>query len=512
MNKEQSNNFKIKIKKRSMDLNAPTEFPRSLPQDLRRCRTRKRPIKPCASSAMAEMATLFVEEIAPRDSDGEDGVVSEPIFSDEPVDAVPETDAEPQVDEVSPVAEESLNRKARRKKKRRGGKKKRARQWDCRAVGGKVRRNFVSAAAQRPHGRGGATIVADAGSLYVFGGADRTARYFDDVWRFDCSKRSWTRLRTEGDGPQARADHGCVSLGDGRILVHGGSDHAKQLMFDDTFVLDLGSLVWSRVRTTGELPFARDGHVMVNIGPGEVLLFGGSSPLEGPQNDMYKLHFQEPTVAEWTQVLWEGPSPAERDMAAGCVVNVGAVSCEASADGNSGTPVDVSEENNTNVGVDTAGERGLDQYPDCSEGEGRETERPAGATQMGIVVCGGRGVMQDVLDDSWLYNVQLNSWEKLKSMPGSLCAHAACALNINEEQVVVLQGGWNGNGSVGISGNLLSLSLSEGSWSTASLREAPRFRSCACSVDNGSEMYVFGGINEKEEVGDLLHVKPQISR
>lgn len=55
----------------------------------------------------------------------------------------------------------------------------------------------------------------------------------------------------QGKPPSARRGHACTVLGEHRLMVHGGFDGTSHL--GDTYVLDVPTLLWTRVAVGGEL-------------------------------------------------------------------------------------------------------------------------------------------------------------------------------------------------------------------------------------------------------------------
>mmetsp|Transcript_9733 Transcript_9733/g.28553 ORF Transcript_9733/g.28553 Transcript_9733/m.28553 type:complete len:384 (+) Transcript_9733:611-1762(+) len=306
-----------------------------------------------------------------------------------------------------------------------------------------------------------------------------------------------------GEGPSARADHACVNLGDGRLLIQGGADLKNEVMYDDAFLLDLESLRWTQVATTGTKPFGRNGHSMVVVTPGELLVFGGASPEEGPQNDMYVLRLTGEAEGVWEQLTWEGEGPPERDLHAGCVISLGENSTSASGD--------IAEE----APEDVTGDAGCDEakVPETPQTEGdagepavessaAPTESKTPARRNGMCVIGGRGVMGNVFDDAWVFDLAAGTWSRLRSLPGPRCAAAAATLEVDGQEVVVLQGGWDG--ATSISGDLYAFTVREGGWSSAGVSETPRFGGCGCAGASGEDLYVFGGINPGADLADVM--------
>jgi hypothetical protein len=129
---------------------------------------------------------------------------------------------------------------------------------------------------------------------------------FDDVHVLDLASMTWTRVETTGTGPSARAAHGGCVVGE-RLVVFGGRD--AQGRQGDTWTLDLTSLVWQRQGEQHAAPAGRSFHTLVAL-PGAVpaaLSFGGMSTDGGALKhtlevlDMRDFRWRtiDGTTAEW---------------------------------------------------------------------------------------------------------------------------------------------------------------------------------------------------------------------
>jgi len=139
-----------------------------------------------------------------------------------------------------------------------------------------------------PSARHGHTATLHGTRLYVFGGVCG-AKYFGDLHCLDLSSMAWSSPTTTGPGPSKRFGHTAVQVGES-LLVHGGfsmdsadlatQDNSGQLLrncyLNDMRVLDLGRMLWSRLRTHGEPPVGRYGHALV-LSDDDAILFGGWS-------------------------------------------------------------------------------------------------------------------------------------------------------------------------------------------------------------------------------------------
>lgn len=139
-----------------------------------------------------------------------------------------------------------------------------------------------------PSARHGHTATIHGTRLYVFGGACG-GKYFGDLHCLDLSSMAWASPQTTGPKPTPRYGHAALLIGES-LLVHGGfsmetgeiaaKDNSGDLLRDcyksDIRVLDLGRMLWSRLRTHGAPPTGRFGHSVV-LSEDDAILFGGWS-------------------------------------------------------------------------------------------------------------------------------------------------------------------------------------------------------------------------------------------
>jgi len=139
-----------------------------------------------------------------------------------------------------------------------------------------------------PSARQGHTATLHGTRLYVFGGVCG-GKYFGDLHCLDLSSMAWSSPVTTGPKPTSRFGHTALLIGES-LLVHGGfcmdsadlatKDNSGQLLkncyLNDMRVLDLGRMLWSRLRTHGEPPVGRYGHTLA-MSDDDAILFGGWS-------------------------------------------------------------------------------------------------------------------------------------------------------------------------------------------------------------------------------------------
>ena len=173
-----------------------------------------------------------------------------------------------------------------------------------------------AAGATCPPKRGGATLNAADGRLWLIGGADRTGKVHGDVWEYSHAAADgtggggWRRHSPAGAvGLHARSGHAAVTLsraaasahedasGGRVILVHGGQDPTSSALFDDVRLLRVpaaaagGECAWDDAPLTplGATPEARNGHSLsVDTAARALVLFGGANH-EGHLSDVHRL-------------------------------------------------------------------------------------------------------------------------------------------------------------------------------------------------------------------------------
>eukprot|EP00929_Paragymnodinium_shiwhaense_P107742 TRINITY_DN74104_c0_g1_i1.p1 TRINITY_DN74104_c0_g1~~TRINITY_DN74104_c0_g1_i1.p1 ORF type:complete len:438 (-),score=81.28 TRINITY_DN74104_c0_g1_i1:73-1386(-) len=139
-----------------------------------------------------------------------------------------------------------------------------------------------------PSARHGHSATLQGTRLFVFGGACG-ARFFGDLHCLDLASMAWSSPQTQGPKPTSRYSHAALLIGES-LVIHGGfcmetadiaaKDNSGQLMKacyrDDIRVLDLGRMLWSRLRTHGSPPAGRYGHTLC-LSEDDALMFGGWS-------------------------------------------------------------------------------------------------------------------------------------------------------------------------------------------------------------------------------------------
>jgi len=163
-----------------------------------------------------------------------------------------------------------------------------------------------------PSARQGHTATLHGTRLFVYGGVCG-ATYFGDLHCLDLSSMAWSSPTTTGPKPSARFGHTAQLIGES-LLVHGGfcmdstdlatKDNSGQLLkncyLNDIRVLDIGRMLWSRLRTHGEPPTGRYGHTLV-VSDEDAILFGGWSGNAKEPSPAVAFSLQEKTKGDMAE-------------------------------------------------------------------------------------------------------------------------------------------------------------------------------------------------------------------
>ncbi|KAG2313277.1 hypothetical protein Bca52824_024834 [Brassica carinata] len=141
----------------------------------------------------------------------------------------------------------------------------------------------------RPFARDGHTFSVWKKKFIVVGGEDFDGNYLSDVHSIDAETFEWKQLKTSGQVLTPRAGHVAV-VAKGNLFVFGGFRDSQNL-YNDLYVLDLETRVWSKI-VIQEGPCARFSAAAVRLGPymaGSFFLFGGCNKNLEPLDDIYYL-------------------------------------------------------------------------------------------------------------------------------------------------------------------------------------------------------------------------------
>ena len=136
----------------------------------------------------------------------------------------------------------------------------------------------------------------------------------NDVWSLDMKTLGWTKLTTSGVIPAARARHNAIyDTKRNRMVVFGGVEGTTPS--DSLYALDLATLVWSHIVPVGALPEPRQAAAMIyQPDKDRLVLFGGDGQYDGELNDVWIYSFSN---SSWAQLKPTGTAPLPRfDVAA----------------------------------------------------------------------------------------------------------------------------------------------------------------------------------------------------
>ena len=208
-----------------------------------------------------------------------------------------------------------------------------------------------------PPKRGGATLTAAAGRLWLIGGADRSGAVHADVWELNVSAKGTDAVSAVASHGQssmaesykwrkhelacqmrARSGHSTVSLnGAGcaaALMLFGGHDPASSMQHNDLNILHVPSepgkdAQWTReVATNGSTPEARNGHTLSLMDNGHTAILFGGADNDSHRSDVWRLEVhsvrhlvgdRSEAASEHAAPLWEemackGQPPAPREM------------------------------------------------------------------------------------------------------------------------------------------------------------------------------------------------------
>ncbi|MBI5838192.1 MAG: T9SS type A sorting domain-containing protein [Candidatus Eisenbacteria bacterium] len=139
-------------------------------------------------------------------------------------------------------------------------------------------------------------IVQSRAALY--GGFDGVSTYFNDLWQLDLATMTWSRITSSGAPAEGRAGHiAAVRPSDERMFVTGG--HGLRSAWKDTYSYNFMSAQWESLGTLGEPPWADEGAcgtMLKNL----LVEFGGRSRFApGESNDFHRLNL---FTFDWSQV------------------------------------------------------------------------------------------------------------------------------------------------------------------------------------------------------------------
>eukprot|EP00002_Diphylleia_rotans_P015374 TRINITY_DN2985_c0_g1_i4.p1 TRINITY_DN2985_c0_g1~~TRINITY_DN2985_c0_g1_i4.p1 ORF type:complete len:2280 (+),score=353.77 TRINITY_DN2985_c0_g1_i4:93-6932(+) len=239
------------------------------------------------------------------------------------------------------------------------------------------------------HRIGASFAKTSATEFVIFGGSTLFADevLLNDVWRFSTSTRQWARLYKESDaldGPPPRSD--AVSSVDGnRFIVVGGRTYLS-VIDSRIWIFDLESLSWSNTASSdlgpNQRPLNRNGLSHAQLGA-SLLIWGGrlAAGLRGYEvfSSIFDLALSNMTMRATVSTTND---PDSRLFAAMCAFD-----------------------------------------------------------SKSVFLYGGEGVSSQKLSDTWLYNLEKNSWQQLRYKSSTANPGSSMSLCLGFGSVSIVYGG-----------------------------------------------------------------------
>ena len=132
--------------------------------------------------------------------------------------------------------------------------------------------------------------------------------HFSDVLTLNLDTMVWSSLATTGQLPGSRDSHSAVLVGQ-KMIILGGTNGSRKV--NDLHILDLSTNEWSRPNCEGNPPSPRESHTATVVGDDRLVIFGGSG--EGEGNYLNDVHVLDLKTMKWTSPEVKGDLPAPRD-------------------------------------------------------------------------------------------------------------------------------------------------------------------------------------------------------
>ncbi|XVE54676.1 hypothetical protein DITRI_Ditri03aG0101200 [Diplodiscus trichospermus] len=177
--------------------------------------------------------------------------------------------------------------------------------WICPSVRG-----------EGPEAREGHSAALVGKRLFIFGGCGKSSDnndeiYYNDLYILNTETYVWKCAATSGNPPSARDSHTCSSWKN-KIIVIGGED-GHDYYLSDVHILDADTLAWKELNTSGQMLPPRAGHSTVAFGK-NLFVFGGFTDAQNLYDDLYML---DADTGLWTRMITMGDGPSARFSVAG---------------------------------------------------------------------------------------------------------------------------------------------------------------------------------------------------
>ena len=170
---------------------------------------------------------------------------------------------------------------------------------------------IVEAQGQAPPPGYGQSLCAVQDKLILFGGTSGHV-YVNDLYIFDIKTSRWSLRQTIGAVPSPRYKHQAVVYKN-KMFVFGGGLYDPPRGDIDIYCLEVDTLKWDKVKTTGDVPCSRIAHTAALYGLNDhrVFLFGGRDHTGSKLSDLCEFDLEK---RSWRKLPRQPNQPDPRDF------------------------------------------------------------------------------------------------------------------------------------------------------------------------------------------------------
>lgn len=160
-----------------------------------------------------------------------------------------------------------------------------------------------------PFQRYGHTVVAYKHWVFLWGGRnDDTA--CNILYCFDTKALKWIRPKVQGNVPGARDGHSACIVNH-YMYIFGGFEEEIEQFSRDVHCLDLRTLTWTYIETTGPPPSYRDFHSSTAIND-KMYVFGGRGDQHSPYHSQEEIYCAQIMYLDLNTKRWHMPTATGR--------------------------------------------------------------------------------------------------------------------------------------------------------------------------------------------------------
>eukprot|EP01004_Peranema_trichophorum_P008277 NODE_7030_length_818_cov_39.800000_g6427_i0.p1 GENE.NODE_7030_length_818_cov_39.800000_g6427_i0~~NODE_7030_length_818_cov_39.800000_g6427_i0.p1 ORF type:complete len:259 (-),score=57.85 NODE_7030_length_818_cov_39.800000_g6427_i0:42-758(-) len=172
----------------------------------------------------------------------------------------------------------------------------------------------------KPRYRHSCSVSDDKDAIYIFGGMGGDT--FNDIYKLDLNKMVWTELITQGDIPCIRFNS-VMCYWNYNLYIYGGAhfgENSEHISFDDLYLFNISKLTWTRILPEGDAPPQKNGHCCVKSNKSNSIWIMGGSSFTHFTNDLYELTQLDQQHA-WKVYKCDGEIPNRRYMGSMSIYN-----------------------------------------------------------------------------------------------------------------------------------------------------------------------------------------------